>query len=541
MRWASPEQVKVRKDFTFPSTTTRRLERQGGGSYWTVGFHVGRWIETNCVLTAARFMGQPFKLLPWQWRFLAELFEVVRDGDGWRLKHRWCLLGLPKKNGKSELIGALALFFLLGTDEPDPRIFVAASTEDQANMVFAPVKYMSENSPTISALVTTKDRLVVSRSQRGGFVRRLAAVAGANDGANVYVALCDEFHEWTGRGKDVHDIITNGTVMREEPMIIQITTAGYDEDTVCYTHYSNIMSMMDGSLEDDTYYGCWFSAPYGMSHKHPDYARLSNPSFGSIMTQPFYDDQVTKKTEAVYRRYFGNEWTDAEEIWDAASKWDDLEATEDRPLICDVNARTYVGVDIGRKIDSSAVAGVQAHVDEDGTRRLHVFQKIWSNPYPVGHSLRKEWRMNVHEVDEYLRDIYQTFPVASGRDPDDEDIRTHGPVFGYDPHLYGTHADDLAEDGLNMVEVPQTDTQMVPASQSLYEAIMSEEIVHDGDPEMRRHVRSVIAKQKERGWRISKPVGSDKHVDGAIALAIAVRLALANETTESLSDGPSIY
>lgn len=149
--------------------------------------------------------------------------------------------------------------------------------------------------------------------------------------------------------------------------------------------------------------------------------------------------------------------------------------------------------------------------------------------------------MNVHDVDEYLRDIYQSFPVASGRDPDDEDIRTHGPVFGYDPHLYGTHADDLAEDGLNMVEVPQTDTQMVPASQSLYEAIMSEEIVHDGDPEMRRHVRSVIAKQKERGWRISKPVGSDKHVDGAIALAIAVRLALANETTESESDGPSIY
>lgn len=190
MNWATPERVAVRSDFSFPSSTTRRLGREGGGEYWTVGLHVGRWIEKHCVLTAAQFAGQPFKLLPWQWRALAEMFEVLPDDElGWRLRNRWVLIGLPKKNGKSELIGALALFFLLGTDENDPRIFVAASTEEQANMVYAPVRYIAEQSPTLSAMTAPKVRVTHSKSSRRGFVKRLAAVAGANDGANVYVAL----------------------------------------------------------------------------------------------------------------------------------------------------------------------------------------------------------------------------------------------------------------------------------------------------------------------------------------------------------------
>lgn len=541
MNWATPEQVSVKKDFSFPSTTTRRLQREGGGSYWTVGLHVARWIEANCVLTAASFAGKQFKLLPWQWRFLAELFEVVpADGNpddkvDWVLKHRWCLLGLPKKNGKSELIGGLALFFLLGTDEVDPRIFVAASTEDQANMVYAPVQYMAEHSPTLSALVSSKMRTVVSRASRGGFIRRLAAVGGANDGANVYVALIDEFHEWTGaRGRDVWNVITNGTVMRDEPMIIQITTAGYDEDTLCYEWYEQGMSQLDGSVEDPASYFCWFGAPDDADWKDVREVEKVNPSFGAIMKAPFYVDQQTKKTEAVYRRYFLNQWTEAEDIWAAASKWDEL-VIEGGTIPFDLRSRTYCGIDIGRKIDSSAVVVVQM---KDG--KAYVSQKIWTNPFGKGDPRRTQWRMNIDELNGFLHDIADFCPAPSGWDADEKNPqRIAGPLFMYDPHLFGTHADKLTDEGLNMQEFPQTDAQMVPASQLLFEWIMNGEqkLFHDGDPEMRSHIRSVVAKQKERGWRISRPTGSNKHIDGAVALAMALRAAVVNEVIET--DGSS--
>ena len=526
MKWATPIKVAIRNDFTFPSTTTQRLKRQGGGEFWTVGDTVIRWIEINCVLTAGHFAGQPFVLLPWQKRWLLELFETVKSGDEWRLKHRWATLGVGKKNGKSELIGALALFFLLGTDEVDPRIFVAASTEDQANMVFAPVKHMAEHSDTISPLVQSKARIVVSKSTRGGFVRRLAAVAGANDGANVYVALIDEFHEWNGtKGRNVWNVITNGTVMRREPMVIQITTAGYDEDTPCFEWYESGKAQMAGSVEDETAYFCWFEPDSpDDSHELEATWRRANPSFGLIMGPDFYADQLKRKTEATFRRYFCNQWTESEEIWDAAARWDDLKGD----VVTRQDARTYVGIDIGRKVDTSAIAVVQMH---DGV--IHVTGRIWENPYGLKDSRRSEWRMNIDDITEFCREIRSNYPAASQWYDDNNGGRIPGPVFAYDPHLFGPHADKLADDGLNMIEFPQTDAHMVPASQILFEWIMGNKIVHEGDSTMRSHVRSVVAKTKERGWRISRPAGSAKHIDFAVALAMAVRLCVTNEVVET--------
>ena len=526
MKWATPERVEVTSDFSFPSSTTKRLEREGGGSYWTVGLHVARWIERNCVLTAASFAGQPFKLLPWQWRALAEMFEVERDpiiAWEWRLKHRWVLIGLPKKNGKSEMIGALALFFLLGTDEVDPRIFVAASTEDQANMVYAPVKYMAEKSPTLAPLVTAKARMVVSRTSRGGFVRRLAAVAGANDGANVYVALIDEFHEWSGeKGENVWNVITNGTVMRAEPMVIQITTAGSDQETKCYEWYERGQDLLSGAVEDHSYYYLWFGAGEEDDYTDPEVWRRNNPSYGVIMQEAFYRDQLTKKPESVFSRYFCNKWMEAEDIWEPASNWDDCAG---EPTL-DPDSRTFVAIDIGRKNDHSAVVILQIR---DGF--AHVKQKMWFNPYALTDPRHSTWRMNLFDVDKYLRELYYEFPVPSGKDEWD-DFTVSGPVFVYDPHLYGSHADALVDDGLNMVEFPQTDTRMVPASQRLFEWIMQKWLIHDGDKMARRHIRSVTAKEKERGWRISKVTGSNKHVDFAIALAMALAAALEVEVRD---------
>lgn len=524
MKWAQPERVEVRHNFEFPSSVTKRLERDGGGEFWTVGLHVGRWIEKNCVLTAAQFAGQPFKLLAWQWRAIAELFEVVQSDDGsWRLKHRWALIGLPKKNGKSEMIGALALFFLLGTDEVDPRIFVAASTEDQANMVYAPVKYIAESSPTLAPLVTAKARMVVSRTSRGGFVKRLAAVAGANDGANVYVALIDEFHEWSGeKGENVWNVITNGTVMRDEPMVIHITTAGSDQDTKCYEWYESGMDILAGKKDDPTLYFLWFGAEDDADYKSMDVVRAVNPSFGAIMQEGFYVDQLTKKPESVYSRYFLNKWMESEELWDPATVWDDCSG---EPVLLQ-DCRTYVGIDIGRKNDHSAVVVVQVR-----NGKAHVGQRMWFNPYAASDTRYREWRMNLYDVDAYLRELYYEYQEPSGKD-EWGDITVAGPVFVYDPHLYGSHADSLVDDGLNMVEFPQTDTRMVPASQRLYEWIMQRWLVHDGDKLARKHVRSVTAKEKERGWRISKITGSNKHVDFAIALAMALSAALEIEVHE---------
>ena len=63
----------------------------------------------------------------------------------------------------------------------------------------------------------------------------VAAAAGTNDGQNIHAVICDELHEWQGdKGEKVWTVLTNSTGARQQPMVLQITTAGYDlEGTIC--------------------------------------------------------------------------------------------------------------------------------------------------------------------------------------------------------------------------------------------------------------------------------------------------------------------
>jgi len=65
----------------------------------TKGPAVVRWIEANCVHTNGEWIGQPFRLLDWEKRFLYQLFEV--DEDGTR-RYRWALLGLSEEKASLE-------------------------------------------------------------------------------------------------------------------------------------------------------------------------------------------------------------------------------------------------------------------------------------------------------------------------------------------------------------------------------------------------------------------------------------------------------
>ena len=162
---------------------------------------------------------------------------------------------------------------------------------------------------------------------------------------------------------------------------------------------------------------------------------------------------------------------------------------------------------------------VQRRTLEDGTRRYVARSRIWENPYRPEDPRYADWRMNNNLVVELCRELRREFPVAACTI---DDQVMPGPAFAYDPWRFRPEAEKLTGEGLAMVEFPQSDTRMVPASQALYEAIMAGEIAHSGNAAEKRHVQGVTPDQRERGWRISKPRGSKRKIDFAVALAIAV-------------------
>jgi hypothetical protein len=154
-----------------------------------------------------------------------------------------------------------------------------------------------------------------------------------------------------------------------------------------------------------------------------------------------------------------------------------------------------------------------------------VLSRFWTNPHPPGSPRHNLWSLNIADVEEYCKELYERFPEPSVTE--DDGWRQPGPAYLYDPHFFVRSAELLTGEGLSMIEFPQTDSKMVPASQNLFELIKTGAVVHDGNETLAKHIRSVVSKQKERGWRISRPEGSKKQVDGAIALSMAAYAASA--------------
>lgn len=490
------------------------------------GRRVIEWIEGNCIHAGGEWRGKPFRLLDWQKALLMALFELLPSG---LRRYRWALIGVPKKNGKTELAAAIALYLLIADGEPAPLVVCAASSEEQANLVFGAAKTMCMESPTLSAITECFEGEILVPSIPGAKLRRVAAAAGTNDGQNISAVICDELHEWQGtKGEAVWNVLTNGTGARRQPLILQITTAGYDlEGTICGKQYLHGCRVRSGEVDDPRFFFHWVEAPKDADHRDPEVWRQANPSYGVLVREEFFLDQLSKKTEAVFRRYFLNQWVAAEEIWIPFGVWDACRSE----LELDTSLPLYVGIDIARNVDSSALVVAQRQEE-----RVVLRATVWENPYPVGHLLHDSWRMNNHLVMERCRSLFEEFPVAACA-VEDEEIRP-GPMFAYDPWRFRPEAEVLTGEGLAMVEFPQTDPRMVPASQAFYEAIMKTHVAHDGDPVLKRHVENVTADQKPRGWRMSKPVGSTRKIDAAIAAAIALYCA---QTTAAPEEFTSVY
>jgi phage terminase large subunit-like protein len=477
---------------------------------FTIGADVAAWIEENCVYPSGAEIGAPFRLMEWQRDWLNELYECTQDG---LLRYRWALLGIPKGNGKSTLIAAIALYHLLGDPaEADPWVVCAAASDKQADIVFNAAKMMCEMSPLLKE-ATERYRWEIRPKGAAGKLERVAASAGKLDGKNISLLLVDELHEWT---LENWTILTNGAGKRRRSQIVQITTAGYDRESICYREYEKGRRIEAGEMAMSQYLFRWYGAPEGSDHHDEAVWEAANPSYGRLMTREQIADKAQNIPESQFRRYFLNQWTEAEELWLPHGAW---EALASRGCGLVLGAPTYVGWDASTKHDSTAVVTVQ-HVGD----KLRVLSRIWERPLDPNGNPVEDWMLPMIEVEEYVRYLWRTY---------------HAQEIAYDPAFITWKAQELAAEGVPMIEFFQTDSRMVPATQTAYDAVLRKQLEHDGDPVLARHVKNAVAVQTSRGGqRLTKGKLRRVHnqIDGAVALVMALDRAMRREQPRPLLD-----
>jgi phage terminase large subunit-like protein len=473
-----------------------------------------RWIEANCVHPDGPLIGRPLLLEVWQKLLILGLFAL--DPTTGKRLIRWAYISIPKKQGKTTLIAAIGLYLLIADEEPSPKIACAAASDEQADLLFGSAVMMVTLGP-LSAVAQVYEREILVPSRPGAKMFRVAAAAGTNDGKNLSAVLIDELHEWVGKGEQVWDILTNGIGAREQPMIIQITTAGSNKETICGRQYEMAKRILAGTLIDPHYFAYIVEAPEGCDYRDLKVIKAANPNFGVSVQAEFYLDMLGKKTENVYRRYFLNQWTESEEAWLPPGAWgacsvnrvltiDDLDP--DLPL--------HVAIDAARTHDSTAVM-----LNQQRGEKLRQVVKNWMNPYPLDDPRHDQWRIDLATIENYLLELFELFPAPAAQMPDSDEMAP-GPAYYYDPWRFDRSAEILRGKGLNMIEVPQTDSRMGPACMTYYDLIVGGTIEHGDDPDFALQIGSAVKKDiSDRAWRLTKPRGArNKHIDDAIAGSI---------------------
>lgn len=83
--------------------------------------------------TTGEWYGKPFHLMPWQEQIIRDIFGIV-DADGYR-QFRTAYVEVGKKNGKSELAAAIALYLLFADGEAGAEVYSCAADINQASIV----------------------------------------------------------------------------------------------------------------------------------------------------------------------------------------------------------------------------------------------------------------------------------------------------------------------------------------------------------------------------------------------------------------------
>lgn len=479
----------------------------GGRIFRSVGGRVIAFIEGNCRLTKGRWRGQPFLLEPWQKREIYKIFEVERRPDGrWLRRYRWAYLEVPKKNGKTELVAAIDLYLLLADGEESPEIACGSNSDEQADLVFGAAKAMCELSPSLRPLVNLFAKEIVRKDNPAAVLMRVSAKAKTKDGLNLSGITLDELHEFDESGENLFNVLTNGTAAREEPLVLMITTAGFDEETLCGRYHAHAEKVIAGEIVDHAFYASIYATGDPDINIMDDAAldaalARANPSYGVTTFLPFYLD-ARRKGAANFKRYFLDIWTAAESQWLPEGAWQ----------ACQVPAITFApgvpvfgGVDASTKHDSAALVAVQW-----AGQRLRARARIWERPLdPHTGKPLESWRVPGGEIAQAIRDLHTAHP---------------GSVFAYDPAFVTWLAGDLAAEGVTMLDTPQTNGRMCPPTKALYELITEGRLEHDGDPALARHVAAAVEITTMEGkQRLTKNRGKKRlMIDGAIALVMAV-------------------
>lgn len=236
------------------------------------------FIERFCRHSKGEWAGKPIELELFQKAYINALFGFVdRDTGLRRFTESFFYIG--RKNGKTTLLGALALYMLIADGEGGSEVYSIATKKEQANILFDEAHNMVQQSKFLSNHVRKrKSDLYFPHT----FSKLMALGKNSNslDGLNAHLVVIDELHSIQDR--NMYEVMKQSQSARRQPLLIMITTAGTLRGTIFDDMYEYACNIVDGNFKDDHFLPIIYELDDKDEWKDPNMWEKANPSLNSI-------------------------------------------------------------------------------------------------------------------------------------------------------------------------------------------------------------------------------------------------------------------
>jgi phage terminase large subunit-like protein len=480
--------------------------------------------------TAGPLAGQPLTLQPWQAFRMGAVFGWKREDGTRRFRSTYHQVG--KKNGKTTDTAVPLIFGQLFDGESAPEAYCAATTRDQAGLLFKGVGRMIRRNPVLTQMMQVwRNHIDTPRSD--GLIKCLSRDGDSSDGINPSFVARDEMHRWTDR--ELAETIVESMIARAQPIDWVITTAGHDRLSLCGELRGYAESVLRGDVMDDSFFAYVAEPPLDADPTDPQAWAMGNPNLGVSKPMAAVKEAMTKAqtiTGAMpnFRRFHLNLWTAGAESWIARDVWDQdgQGAPFDEARLR--GKKAWIGLDLSQRLDTTAIV---AAVPDGGL--IWLVTRIMIPAGPKGFIVRAQTEKK--EMIGWRDDGWLT--VHPGRSIDNEQVLTELEKLrglldiqevAYDKWGMSDLAKVMDQKRFPMVEHPQGFFSMSVPMKRFEEAVANGRLRHGGNPVLTWQVGNVHRDQDAAMNIKPNKAKSTGRIDGAVAAIMAVGRAMAGES-----------
>lgn len=469
-------------------------------------------------------------LQPWQCFLVVVLFGWLRKSDGKR-RFRASYWEIPRKNGKSLLAAGIGLYMLMADGEFGAEVYSGATTEKQAWEVFKPAKLMLERNEKmrerLGASVYAKSLVVEKNGSKFEPI-----IGDPGDGASPSCAIVDEYHEH--QTPNLHDTMETGMGAREQPLMLIITTAGYNIAGPCHEKHDEACKVLEGTVERDDLFACIFGIDPGDDWADPKSLIKANPNYGVSVDADFLLSQQRQAmqnplAQNKFKTKHLNVWTS---VLAGVMNMQQWHACADPMLSEDEmgDAECWVSADLASKLDLCSEQRLYRKMSH-GKPHYYLFGSYWlpeaaiEDPGP-NHAHYVKW------VKKGL--LTQTDGATVDFELITEQViadckRTKAREFVYDPFNATQLSQAVMAERITAVEFVQHPANFAVPLDELLTAVRDGRFHHDGNEITSWCMSNMVARPAKKG--LVSPIKAKPHqkIDGGIATIMAIGRACATD------------